>query len=300
MLVMFLCIVIGFIANKKKLVPKDTATALSKLENYFLVPALILNTFMSYCTVQSITEYYDCIIFCIITIAMAIPIAYLGAPIFDRSEALRPIYRYALTFGNFGFMGNAIVPAIMGEEFLYPYMLFTLPLNFICYTWGVMGLMPKGNKNVLKTLVNPTVISIAVGSALGLLGVTKYVPGFIMTTIKNLAACMGPVAMILTGHVIGDYKITGLLKMPKVYIATFIRLFLLPAVYIAVLWLLKADRNIMFFCLFAYATPLGLNTIIYPAAYGGDTHTGASMAMISHTVCVITIPIVYAILNMLV
>ena len=36
-----------------------------------------------------------------------------------------------------------------------------------------------------------------------------------------------------------------------------------------------------------------------PAAYGGDTSTGASMAMISHTLCVITIPLMYALLLML-
>ena len=48
-----------------------------------------------------------------------------------------------------------------------------------------------------------------------------------------------------------------------------------------------------FNALIAFATPLGLNTIIYPAAYGGDTKTGASMAMVSHTLSVITIPFMY-------
>jgi predicted permease len=40
-------------------------------------------------------------------------------------------------------------------------------------------------------------------------------------------------------------------------------------------------------------TPLGLNSIVYPATYGGDTQTGASMASISHTLSVITIPMMY-------
>ena len=45
--------------------------------------------------------------------------------------------------------------------------------------------------------------------------------------------------------------------------------------------------------LFAYATPLGMNTVVFPAAYGGETKTGASMAMISHTLSVVTIPLMY-------
>lgn len=62
MLVMFLCMIVGFLANKLKLAPENAATVLSKLENYFLAPALIINTFMKYCTVSSVTEQYKLII----------------------------------------------------------------------------------------------------------------------------------------------------------------------------------------------------------------------------------------------
>ena len=62
MLVMFLCMIVGFLANKLKLAPENAATVLSKLENYFLVPALIINTFMKYCTVGTVTEQYKLII----------------------------------------------------------------------------------------------------------------------------------------------------------------------------------------------------------------------------------------------
>ena len=44
---------------------------------------------------------------------------------------------------------------------------------------------------------------------------------------------------------------------------------------------------------YVFVPPLGLNTIVYPAAYGGDTKTGASMTMISHVLSVITIPLMY-------
>ena len=60
---------------------------------------------------------------------------------------------------------------------------------------------------------------------------------------------------------------------------------------------LGADDNTLVMCLFGFATPLGLNTVIFPAAYGGDTATGAAMAMVSHTVCVVTIPIMYVLLS---
>ena len=75
MLVMFLCMLIGFGANKLKLAPDNTATVLSKLENYFFVPALIINTFMKYCTVQSVSENYQLILYSAIALVIAIVIA---------------------------------------------------------------------------------------------------------------------------------------------------------------------------------------------------------------------------------
>ena len=62
MLVMLMCMIIGYIAKKTSIVPDNTATVLSKLENYFLVPALIIKNFMEYCTIESITEQYKLIL----------------------------------------------------------------------------------------------------------------------------------------------------------------------------------------------------------------------------------------------
>ena len=39
------------------------------------------------------------------------------------------------------------------------------------------------------------------------------------------------------------------------------------------------------------AMPLGLNTIVFPAAYGGDENIGASMAVISNVIGLVTVPL---------
>ena len=117
---------------------------------------------------------------------------------------------------------------------------------------------------------------------------------------------MGPVAMLLAGFTIASYSFVGMLKKGKVYIATALRLFIIPSVIIAALFGIKElanlifdlsiNNNVLFLCFFATAAPLGLNTVVFPKAYGGDPETGASMAMISHTLCVLSIPIMYALM----
>lgn len=302
MLMMFACMVIGYILNKKKLCPDNTATVLSKLETYVLAPALTINTFSKYCTIASLSEQYMRILFCLLILAIAIGIAFALTPLFTGKGYNRNVYRYALTFGNFGFMGNAIVPAILGEPALYDYMLFTLPLSLAVYTWGIASLIPKreGKQNPLKSLLNPSVFAVVIGAVLGLTGATEHLPGFVGSTLTGLGSCMGPIAMVLTGFLIGQYPIKKLLSDKKVYIAAVLRLFILPALFIVILKVLGADDTAMIMCLFGFATPLGLNTVVFPAAYGGDPSTGVSMATISHTVCVITIPIMYALLTMFV
>lgn len=299
MLMMFTCMVIGFVLNKKKLCPDNTASVLSKLETNVFAPALIINTFSKYCTVASLSAQYLQILSCLLVLAIAIGIAFALAPLFTGKGYQRKIYHYALTFGNFGFMGNAIVPAILGEAALYDYMLFTLPLNVAVYTWGIASLIPQGEgkQNPLKSLLNPSMFAVVIGMALGLTGVNDYLPSFVGSTLSGLGSCMGLIAMVLTGFLIGQYPIKKLLSDKKIYVASILRLFVLPALFIVILKLFGADSTILTMCLFAFATPLGLNTVVFPAAYGGDPSTGVSMATISHTACVITIPVMYALLT---
>lgn len=298
MLMMFTCIIIGYVLNKLKLLPENADSVLAKTETYVLVPALNISTFMNYCTVESLSACRPFLVTSVILIAVAMGTACSLSGIFTKDSYQRNIYKYALTFGNFGFLGNAIVPIILGEEFLYPYLLFTLPLNAMCYIWGLSLLVPAGNdQNVFKNLLNPCVVSIGIGAVLGLTGAQPVIPSFVKLSLSNLASCMGPIAMILTGFVAAKYSIGELLSKPFVYLATLFRLILLPAAFLGALLLLKTDARIIEMCLFAYATPLGLNTVVFPTAYNKDASTGASMALISHTLCVLTIPLLYSVLT---
>lgn len=308
MLIMFVCMLIGFALRKCNLLPSDAAAVMSKLESYVFVPALSFHTFMTYCNINSIKENYNFVLFSVVGLAisllMAIPLSYFfikrGGDYYSRN-----IYKYALTFGNFGFMGNAIVPAILGGVYggdvLYKYMLFTLPLNLMVYSWGVILMIPKSdNKSgVLKNLVNPIFIAIVLGALCGITGLTDKLPALVTTTVGYFKDCMTPVAMLLTGFVIGGYSLKDMFCNKKIYLATALRLILQPTVIIAVLILLKAPPLVTLMALFAYATPMGINTVIFPSAYGGDASTGASMATVSHTIGTLTIPLMYAFVSMI-
>ena len=305
MLMMFTLMAVGFILRKMSALPENSHTTLSKLETFLFVPALNLYAQMTKCTVKTFTENSPLILYGLVTLACGMALAYLLARVFVRKatgnperEYQRNIYKYAMTFGNYGFMGNFIVLGVFGADMFYKYSLFTFVVNIVCSSWGLFILIPKDKSagtlaNLKKGILTPPTIALVIGIVLGLLDLGKYAPDFLTSALNEASKCQGPIAMVLAGFVIGGYKFVSLLTDKKVYVATALRLVVIPSAMMLIMKALGLGDEVMTLALIAFATPLGLNTIVYPAAYGGDTKTGASMAMISHTLSVITIPLMY-------
>lgn len=295
MLVLFIFMVLVFFLNKKRLLPLDDSVVLSKLETYAFVPCLVFSVFYKYCTVENFKQKWTYMLYGAAVMAVSLPIGIVLAKFFAKDGYLKKIYTYSFAVANFSFMGNAVVLGVFGEKVLFDYMIFTLPLNLYVYSIGTASLIPteKGGKLSVKTFVNPIFIALILGAVCGLLSVP--LPKFITTAISSAGACMSPLAMLLTGFVIGEYSLKTLASDKKVYLASVIRLIILPSAFMAVLLLLKTDKDIIRVALCATAMPLGLNTVVFPAAYGGDTTPGAGMALVSHLISVITIPVMFSI-----
>ena len=295
MLVLFIFMALGFFLNKKRLLPLDDSVVLSKLETYAFVPCLVFSVFYKYCTVENFKQKWTYMLYGAAVMAISLPIGIVLAKLFAKDGYLKKIYTYSFAVANFSFMGNAVVLGVFGERVLFDYMIFTLPLNLYVYSIGTASLIPteKGGKISVKTFVNPIFIALILGAVCGLLSVP--LPKFITTAISSAGACMSPLAMLLTGFVIGEYNLKTLASDKKVYLASVIRLIILPSAFMAVLLLLKTDKDIIRVALCATAMPLGLNTVVFPAAYGGDTTPGAGMALVSHLISVITIPVMFSI-----
>lgn len=305
MLMMFSLILVGFVFRRKRILPDNAGAMLAKLETYIFLPALSMYSMITKCTGETFVKNYS-LIFCgfVITLGAILvshPLSALFVPNSKSSPELsykRNIYKYSMTFANYGFMGNFIILGIWGEDMFYKYTMFTFLVSVLCNSWGLYVLMPKGKSdnlitNIKKAFTTPPVLGLIIGMAVGVVGLSAFVPGFLIDALNNAGKCQGPVAMLLAGFVIGGYKLKNLMSDKKVYIASALRLVVIPAVIMLILKAFNATEELMTIVLIAFATPLGLNTIVFPAAFGGETETGASMAMISNVLSVITIPLMY-------
>ena len=294
MAVLFVFMLAGFILCKLKLAPENAGLVLSKFETYLFIPALNINSFMTHFTVENIAARWQSLLCSVVLLLAAVGMGFLLSRRFAQDGYSRCIYLYSFVIANLGFMGNAIIQGVFGDEMLFDYLIFTLPMVTFVHTFGVAWLIPgKSGKLTLKTVCSPMFISLFIGAILGLSGLKM--PAFVSTALSSAAACMSPVAMLLTGFIIGTFDLKALVTSRRLYLAAFFRLIVIPFLLAGAMKLLGFSGSILICALCAYCMPMGLNTVIIPSSYGGDTRLGAGIALISHVLSILTIPLMFLI-----
>lgn len=303
MMGLLICLAIGYILRRFHLEPVNTPTVLSKLEIYVFMPAMVLTSFIKSCTVQSLQDNIELFFYGLVCTAVTFVLGKLLCRFFTKDRYEQKIYAYSLSVANFGYIGMPLAASLFGSQGLFEFNILVISLNMLVYGYLVPSLVPEGKKNPkggwLRRLLNPITVAMLLGLALGLTGLSNHLPGFLLNTVDNLSGCVGPVAMILTGFVVGGFHLPDLLKIKKVYFVSVLRLLVLPLVFVALVWLMGGDKNACLLTMITFSSALGLNTVVVPASHGGDVHTGASMALISSVSCVVTLPLLYAFLNMI-
>ncbi len=293
---LFSLIIVGYLMAKLGAVQNNAAGVLAKMENFVFIPALVMVTFIDKFTVESLSTMWKPLVVSIVVLGIVIPLALLAARLLSpKDRYLRNIYTYGLCFSNFGFMGNAIVSQLY-PDFFFEYLIFTLPLWTGIYVWGAPSLLmsESGRKMTvgqrLKSFWNPMFIAMVIGMIIGLSGL--QVPAWIGTTLNSASNCMSPVAMLLTGITVASTDLKKTFTNLKIYLISAVRLLLFPAIALAALYFIPLKQSTLICVVCSLAMPLGLNTIVIPSAYGKDTTEAAGMAIVSHLLSCITIPLV--------
>lgn len=293
MISFFIIMIIGYIIKKMNIVNDRFDNAASQLQSNVIMPALTFQTFYNNFKVDMLKNNAIIFIVGFVTISLSCLVAnYLAKPFGGKDKYQKNIYMYSFSTANFGYMGYSVIGAVFGEKTLAAMMVFCIPFSMFVYSIGTAILNPHNPKISLKSFRIPVFYSMIIGAILGLVNVP--LPKVIISTAGSLGSCMGPLAMLIAGFVIARYDLIDLLTFKKVYLASLIRLIVIPVIIAVIMKLSGVETTIILAAMGATAMPLGLNTVVFPAAYGGDTRTGASMALISNVLGIVTIPIVFA------
>lgn len=241
---------VGWAVNKMKLLPDNADQTISKLLSFVVMPALIINSFYNNCTMENLTANVPLLVYSCFYYGLSMLIGILLGPLFSKDKGVQGLYKYSFMITNMGFMGNALILGLFGQDKLFSYLIFSLPGTILVYSIGIVWLTGGKKKFTWKSLLNPMFGFMLLGI---LLGITHPpLPVFVTSTLSSLAACFSALAMFLTGYVIGKFEIRKLLKVKPVYILTLLRTILIP---IGVYFLFKvSERRKKFFCTY-YSLP---------------------------------------------
>jgi malate permease and related proteins len=284
----FSLIAFGYAARRKNWLPQQTGVVLSKLEVLLFLPALSFRTMSRNFRVSIIFDQGFLILISLFIVVVTFIIARFLSKMFTKDRNIREIYAYSFTIPNLGYLGYPLVLALFGEALLFRYMIYALPYQIFIYTVGITILNPK-QAWTFRSIINPSMVALFLGIAVGLTGWT--IPDIASETLSLAANCMGPVAMVLTGFILGSFAPRDLIGRWHVHVAAWIRLLAIPLCVFVILYFLRIETETIFLGTLLLSMPFGLNGVIFPQTHGGDSTEGAQMCFVSHAYSLVTLPL---------
>lgn len=277
----------GWLLCKRNIIRDEQAGALSACVIYFFLPCTMLRTFAVNFTVEYLTTKYS-IIFVGSSVIILI---FLFSTVFSKKLSddryQQGVYEYLLVCPSYAYIGYELCRSLYGDIALLDLIVFTIPSS-ILYTYSV-GYCKILNKPLsAKYLLNPTILAIAAGSVIGLTGLR--LPKAAMILVEKASSCAGPVGLMAAGAAMAKYSFAEMLKDKTSYILVAFRLLIIPASVALLLHLLHLDAYIQP-AILMFAMPVGTNTVVFPKMIGEECKTSASALLISHVLCLCTIPL---------
>ena len=292
---MFLMILAGFICFKTGVIKEEGKKALSDLLLYLVVPAMIVNSYLVEHDSSMTGNLVRMLIYSILMVGTGLVITY--AVIFSKKNKDRGIMRFACGFSNAAYMGFPLIQALFGAEGILYASVYVTVYNILLWTVGYSFVTKKVNvKEIAKSILTaPCIIAVFIG--LILYGLNVHVPDIIGTPLSMIAAINTPGSMIITGVTIAGSSMAVLLKNKRLFEVIGIRLFLIPAACLLVMYLIGGNGTTAMVALMLEACPCAAITTMFSIEFGHDENLASGSVVFTTLLSIITLPLYALILT---
>ena len=293
---------LGFGLNRLHILPKGSGTGISRLVTMVFIPALLIYNNMTEFQLAHVGQYSRLVL---MGAFLWTVVTLISVPIAKRMSGGNPldrgVYLYGLSFPNTGAIGMPLALALLGTTGLFRLNLFLVSFSIMTYAWGVGLFLDAERKNPIKRffvhLLNPVFVSMVIGMTLGALNAKNWMPSLVLNFVGDLSGIYAPLSLLLTGYTIADYPLSEMFHLPKTYLFTALRLVVYPLAAVVLTKLVGGDLLMATMAVIAFSGPSGMNVVVFPASYGRDCETGASIVMVSSLGSILTVPLLYALVQ---
>lgn len=292
----------GYILVKSKQLKPEQAGALSKVLMYVGMPFLILSSTLKLSFNPELIK--TLLIVAVIGILFIMMTFFLSIPLTsgEKDKKTRGMMRFCSVFSNNGFLGLPLAIAVFGADAKAVTVVIILNIitNILMYTLGIY--LVSGDKqamNLKKAFLSPVLIAFIVGIALNLLKVTKYVPE-ITTYSNHFSGIVTPISMTILGMKMGGVQFTKLFTNWKTYYVSLLKLIVFPFAIVGILLGVRAifsnsfvDEGLIMGVFMAFAVPTAGLASTFSDQFDGDTEGAVAFTLGTTILSVVTIPVIY-------
>ena len=297
--VMFILLGAGYLLYKLKFLDDDSTRRLSNIVITVINPIVIFNAYQT----QFKPELAKGLLYAIILAfsCQVVMVIVAKLTVRPKSENWR-VERFAAGYSNCAFMGIPLVQAAFGAEGVFYLTAFITAFNVFMWTHGVILMSGEklSRKSLLKILVSPAMISIALGLIFFFTGIR--LPEILSQPLDYLGSMNTPLAMIVSGATIAKAGLLLGLKNPRIYAVQSLKLLIIPALLSAAVVpaeLLGVSSLVVNTVLIAAASPTASSTIMFSYKFGQNERYASHHFAISTIASMVTIPLIMALVKFL-
>ena len=219
--------------------------------------------------------------------ALMIALAAVLVRIVPTPKEERNLDQLLLVFTNLAFMGIPIIQALYGVEGVAMLSMFLLVFNFLVFTYGVMLLDGSGDIGVVSALI-----------AL-FFGLTGWrLPDPVESALASIGSINTPMAMMIIGASLAHSDIRAAFTNPRLYRVTFLRLIVMPLVFIGLALVMPINRMLAGLCVIVAAMPIAGNCSMLSDIYTPEDMTASHATIVSTLISGVTLPLLVLVMSM--
>ena len=291
--ILVLCfqIAAGFLFYKMRLIQGAAVTSLINTVIYLSLPCMLLTAFDMDLTPETMWSFFCGLFAAILCHVIAIVVSILC--IRERKGYDRRVLIECCVFSNCGLFGLPLLSALMGSEGLFYGSPYNLVFGTLFWTGGVLYLKAgQGKVTAKKILLNPCNIALFIGFFLFF--TQRTLPPILQKVTTQVGNMAVPLSMFIIGLNLARADLKSVVKNKYYWFVSFVRLVLIPAACVVVLYLIRIRGDLLAAVIISAATPAATTVAIIAEECNRDSVQASLVISLSTILSIVTLPAIVA------
>ncbi len=315
--IMLILIGLGALCFRVGILPAETSRQLSALVLKVVNPIVILMSFQRKCDPHLIANLGWTFLLSAVAYAIAFALSYLCIRPKEGRETV--IERFSVIYSNCGFMGIPLVQAMFGYEGVFYLTAFIAVFNALVWSHGVMQMSGQRSlKSLVKVLRSPAILAICAGLVMFFTGFTLPEAGstlkdgaphilrifhtlgsLLSETLEMVGSLNTPLAMFVAGATIIQTDLPKVIRKPRVFYVSFLRLIAAPGLVLLLFLLMPFDTIVEMTVLAAASAPCAAICTMMSLSYRRNASYASEIFGVSTLLSVVTMPLMMVVYELL-